>query len=377
MVDTSLTDEELGALLGNTDNSEEPNEAASEDSKQNNSNDDVLSTIIENALPAIKSEFSQKLGEEIAVNFLGIERSRTLSVEGGGPWYVAKGSFATNDVHKQFIVFPNTMAHELAKRVTGVNDIEDTIEHVSGPLKELSDNVIRSIAAGFDEGFLGPIDQFELSNDLGTIEATENFLRAGFSVGENTFFYFLSATILSILNKESNTENTSQNTENMSQKQEVHNNEEEFSSLLSEESKPFEESTQNSSEKESVFSSALLSLGDELLKEDSPVSDVEFPAFDSGSAEKSGSSSEENKRIDMLMDVHVTISVELGSTQRTVEEVLELGRGSILDLNKLAGEPLDIKVNDKLIAKGEVVVIDENFGVRIVEILALSERMKK
>lgn len=369
MSDTSLTEEELGALLGDTANSD--NEKP-QDSAQSSPNDDVLSKVIEDALPAIKSEFSQKLGEEVAVSFLGIERSRTLSVEGSGPWYVAKGSFATNGMNEQFIIFSNIMAHELAKRVTGVDDIENTIENVSAPLKELSDNIVGSIAAVLDDGFLGSINQFELYSDLGKIESTENFLRAQFSLGENAFFYFLSATILSMLSKNSNTEDTSQKQE----AEETRNSGEDFSSIVSEASHASDDNSKNPpKEEESVFSAALSSLGDELLKEDSPVSDVEFPVFNAGGSESSAS--EENKRIDMLMDVQVTISVELGSTQRTVEEVLELGRGSILDLNKLAGEPLDIKVNDKLIAKGEVVVIDENFGVRVVEIIALGDRLKK
>lgn len=78
--------------------------------------------------------------------------------------------------------------------------------------------------------------------------------------------------------------------------------------------------------------------------------------------------------IDVLMDVSMRVSVELGRSSLTVEEVLELGPGSVVELNKLAGEPVDILVNDRLIARGEVVVVDENFGVRITEIISPRQR---
>ena len=79
--------------------------------------------------------------------------------------------------------------------------------------------------------------------------------------------------------------------------------------------------------------------------------------------------------LDLLLDVPLEITVELGRANRKVRDVLALGPGSIVELNKLAGEPVDMLVNGKLIAKGEVVVIDENFAVRIIEILSREERL--
>ncbi|WP_353855748.1 flagellar motor switch phosphatase FliY [Bacillus sp. Bos-x628] len=79
--------------------------------------------------------------------------------------------------------------------------------------------------------------------------------------------------------------------------------------------------------------------------------------------------------LDMLMDIPLSITVELGRTQRSVKEVLELSAGSIIELDKLAGEPVDILINKRIVAKGEVVVIDENFGVRVTDILSQSERI--
>lgn len=85
----------------------------------------------------------------------------------------------------------------------------------------------------------------------------------------------------------------------------------------------------------------------------------------------------EAKNLEMLMDIPLQVTVELGRTKRSVKEILELSSGSIIELDKLAGEPVDILVNNRLIAKGEVVVIDENFGVRVTDIVSQSDRLKK
>jgi flagellar motor switch protein FliN/FliY len=79
--------------------------------------------------------------------------------------------------------------------------------------------------------------------------------------------------------------------------------------------------------------------------------------------------------IGLLMDVFMELTVELGRTKKPIKEILQFGEGTIIELDKLAGEPVDILVNHKLIARGEVVVIDENFGVRITEIISPLDRM--
>ena len=81
--------------------------------------------------------------------------------------------------------------------------------------------------------------------------------------------------------------------------------------------------------------------------------------------------------IGLILDVALQVTVELGRTKKTIKEVLDLTTGSIVELDRLAGEPVDINVNGKLIAKGEVVVIDENFGVRITDIVSPQERAMK
>lgn len=83
-----------------------------------------------------------------------------------------------------------------------------------------------------------------------------------------------------------------------------------------------------------------------------------------------------NPNLDLILDVGLHVSVELGRTTKRIKDILELATGSIVELDKLAGEPVDVLVNGKLLAKGEVVVIDENFGVRLTEIISPAERVK-
>jgi flagellar motor switch protein FliN/FliY len=81
--------------------------------------------------------------------------------------------------------------------------------------------------------------------------------------------------------------------------------------------------------------------------------------------------------IKFLLDIPLQVTVELGRTRMPLQEVLQLGQGSVIELDKLAGEPLEILVNERPIARGEVVVVNEKFGVRITEILSPEERVKR
>lgn len=83
------------------------------------------------------------------------------------------------------------------------------------------------------------------------------------------------------------------------------------------------------------------------------------------------------QNIGLIMDVPLDVTVELGKTHKTIKEILELHQGAIIQLNKMAGEPVDLLVNGKLIAKGEVVVIDENYGIRITAIISPGDRINK
>ena len=102
------------------------------------------------------------------------------------------------------------------------------------------------------------------------------------------------------------------------------------------------------------------------------VQSIQFGAFN-----EVGGLDSQSGNINLLMDVNMDLTVELGRTKRSIKYILSMGEGTVLELDKLAGEPVDILVNGKLIARGEVVVIDENFGVRVTEIISPADRIQE
>ena len=83
----------------------------------------------------------------------------------------------------------------------------------------------------------------------------------------------------------------------------------------------------------------------------------------------------EAKNLDLLLDIPMTVSVQIGSTTMLVRDLLQLGQGSVIELEKLAGEPMDVLVNQKLVARGEVVVVNEKFGIRLTDVVSPAERV--
>ncbi|MCB0389752.1 MAG: flagellar motor switch protein FliN [Bdellovibrionales bacterium] len=86
---------------------------------------------------------------------------------------------------------------------------------------------------------------------------------------------------------------------------------------------------------------------------------------------------EHDRNLELILDVPLRVTVELGRTKMVVSELLNLGQGSVVELNKLAGEPMELLVNEKLVARGEAVVVNEKFGIRLTDILSQSERVEK
>jgi len=86
---------------------------------------------------------------------------------------------------------------------------------------------------------------------------------------------------------------------------------------------------------------------------------------------------DETVNLDMILDIPVTISMEIGRTQISIRNLLKLNQGSVVELDRLAGEPLDVLVNGTLIAHGEVVVVNEKFGIRLTDVITAMERVKK
>lgn len=102
------------------------------------------------------------------------------------------------------------------------------------------------------------------------------------------------------------------------------------------------------------------------------VQPVQFPSFDN----HLGMKLEGNRNFDLLLDIKLQLTVELGRTEMPIKKILELTRGSIIELDKVAGEPVELYASGKMIAKGEVVVIEDNFGLRIISIVSPDDRIK-
>jgi flagellar motor switch protein FliN len=103
--------------------------------------------------------------------------------------------------------------------------------------------------------------------------------------------------------------------------------------------------------------------------------EVRDPAFENLTETDTRTPGSENK-LDLLLDLNLAVSVELGKTTMMIKDILELGRGSIIEFDKLVSEPVDILVNGRKMAEGEVVVVDKHFGIRITSMVDPSERLK-
>ena len=108
----------------------------------------------------------------------------------------------------------------------------------------------------------------------------------------------------------------------------------------------------------------------------SEQADAEAASFDPIS-DIAGSSSNSELNLDVILDVPVTVSMEVGSTKISIRNLLQLNQGSVIELDRLAGEPMDVLVNKTLIARGEVVVVNDKFGLRLTDIISPAERVRK
>lgn len=104
---------------------------------------------------------------------------------------------------------------------------------------------------------------------------------------------------------------------------------------------------------------------------------VKLEELSSEGGHSTGPADLSNPDLDVILDIPVTISMEVGSTPITIRNLLQLSQGSVIELDRLAGEPLDVLVNGTLIAHGEVVVVNDKFGIRMTDVISASERIRK
>jgi flagellar motor switch protein FliN/FliY len=105
--------------------------------------------------------------------------------------------------------------------------------------------------------------------------------------------------------------------------------------------------------------------------------DAQAAAFAPVSDTSAPSSMDSEINLDVILDVPVTVSMEVGNTKISIRNLLQLNQGSVIELDRLAGEPMDVLVNKTLIARGEVVVVNDKFGLRLTDIISPAERVKK
>lgn len=114
---------------------------------------------------------------------------------------------------------------------------------------------------------------------------------------------------------------------------------------------------------------------DDAKQESSGITNAEFPDFDEHKHQQIHSGGE--VKLDVILDVPVTLSLEIGRTKINIRNLLQLNQGSIVELDRFAGEPMDVLVNGTLVAHGEVVVVNDKFGIRLTDIISPTERVRK
>jgi flagellar motor switch protein FliN/FliY len=113
------------------------------------------------------------------------------------------------------------------------------------------------------------------------------------------------------------------------------------------------------------------------MNDPTPATPTGYSRAQFGDLQPDGAGGGGEVSLDLILDVGVTVALEVGRTRITVRELLQLTQGSILELDRLAGEPLDVLVNGVRIARGEVVVVNEKFGIRLIEVVSPTERMER
>ena len=130
--------------------------------------------------------------------------------------------------------------------------------------------------------------------------------------------------------------------------------------------------TENSAAEPSAEDDWAAAMAEQAITEPTATPAQIFPSF----GETDGKASLMNE-LDMILDIPVQMAVELGRTKITIKNLLQLAHGSVVELEAMAGEPMDVLVNGTLIAQGEVVVVNDKFGIRLTDIITPSERMRK
>lgn len=122
---------------------------------------------------------------------------------------------------------------------------------------------------------------------------------------------------------------------------------------------------------------AAMAEADSLGGESDDIQSAPLEAFDASPGQSAHSGTGKNPDLDVILDIPVTISMEVGNTAIPIRNLLQLNQGSVIELDRLAGEPLDVLINGTLIAHGEVVMVNDKFGIRLTDVVSPSERIRR
>lgn len=136
-------------------------------------------------------------------------------------------------------------------------------------------------------------------------------------------------------------------------------------------------SEDDKNEEEAAADDWAAAMQEQEVAESSESTDDDTVGFEELEDDAAKTEQEDNPELELILDIPVTISMEVGSTDITIRNLLQLNQGSVVELDRLAGEPLDVLVNGTLIAHGEVVVVNEKFGIRMTDVISPAERIQK
>lgn len=350
MGDGSLSQEEIDALLMGTDEMSTPaakgGSAMTDTGGLSPTDKEILSDAFSDAMQVAGTQAGAMVGKNVQITNAQVEEISTAQLaqelpQGGVVAEIRMGSTQTA------LVFPKDLARRIAQTMMGANDDGGDINdaHLS-TLSELSQSIISSMANGlgakFNDSLSPSMPEMKVYNSPAD---APQFVGGVVKVAYNmTVEGIPSARIMHYVDAASATKWARANR------------------------------TQSAPQAASfdMDFGAPAAGGGMGGASGVSVNPINFPSL-----QQSGSSSQLPPNLELLLDVQMALTVELGRTKKYVKEILSLGEGSIIELDKLAGEPVDLLVNGKLIARGEVVVIDENFGVRVTDIVGPAERMAR
>lgn len=345
-----LSPDEISGLLGRTKTEEKP--MAEKGLLPNQK--EALMELLAVSLGSSSGVLSEMLGKGIAISppVLAVKQREDLLSAGDSPFFVILGEY-TGDVNGiQILSIQKEDVQRLVQSIQPGSDAED-MEKQFQVLQQVVEGMFTSVSKSMamvleqDVAYsLSGMDVVDKQQDFPIAKFTseERFLEAAFQVKvDNSKPASFELGIPVGLAKQM------------------------AGILIDEPAEDYAEETQTME-----FQSNTQTTTEPKKNETPNIQSVQFSSFDDTSSVQG-----EPNNLDMLLDIPLQVTVELGRTKRMVKEILNVSHGSIIELDKLAGEPVDILINNKVIAVGEVVVIDENFGVRVTDILSTADRISK